>query len=938
MKHSVYWFLLSSGLVASTFSSFATPVEKNLDSSNSYNGNTTSDPFQPQSNSDATGTNYNCTGDICIAFAGTPTALTESCFNQTAAELFFTGNGHSLCFDNVNATNKPAAIEVGDTDKALSVTGFSTFSCTSCPPGVTGNGAIKSSGSTTFENDAKILFEKNCSSAGGGAICCKGLTLSGTSISASFINNKSTENGGAIGSTGATNILNNNGKLIFSTNTSTKAGGAIHSDSATTISNNTSVVFTENTATGPTDGKGGAITCTNTNAVELKLEGNKELIFTSNSSGTSGGAIHADKLIITTGGPTLFANNSVSAATPTGGAICINSTNGECSLTADLGDITFDGNTVTTTGNPASTKRNAIDLGTGGKFMKLDAREGRGIFFYDPIGNNGDANSTIEINKSTADATYTGSIVFSGERLTADEKAIADNLKSTFKQQVTLGAGTLVLRDGVVVEAKGVTQTAGSTVVMDVGTTLQAPSTNGESITLTNLDLNISSLLGGGGVIASPAKVEATSTDKTVTISSLGLVDADGNAYEKPVFSKTTPFDSALTIASAAAGSSTIPTDNLTGFVSPTHYGYQGNWTVTWTPGTTAATQSANLDWKQTGYNPNPERQGPLVPNTLWGAFSDIRALQNLMETSVHGSDFHRGFWVSAIGNFINKSGTQTKRKFRHSNLGYVLGALVKTQLDDVFSIALSQTFSRNKDYLVSKNASSSLGGSIYCQLASFWDVWGNLLQSNVSSQPPFLLSAQLSYSHTSNNMKTNMTTRFAPKNVVFPEIKGEWGNDCFAGELAATMPIDTESSSIFDIYTPFLKLQAIYARQKDFKENDNKEGRHFESSHLVNFSVPIGIKFERFSDDGNTSYNLALTYAPDIARSNPESTTSLLVSPTTAVWTTKATNLARQAFIVTAGSHLSLSPNLELFSQFNFELRGSSRNYNVNLGTKSLF
>ncbi|AFS22869.1 POMP90A domain protein [Chlamydia psittaci VS225] len=133
---------------------------------------------------------------------------------------------------------------------------------------------------------------------------------------------------------------------------------------------------------------------------------------------------------------------------------------GECSLTADLGDITFDGNKVIKT-DGSSVKRNSIDLGTG-KFTKLRAKDGFGIFFYDPI--TGGGSSALNINeKDTVD--YTGKIVFSGEKLSDEEKKQTDNLASTFNQPITLSAGSLVLKDGVSVTAKQITQTEGSTVV-----------------------------------------------------------------------------------------------------------------------------------------------------------------------------------------------------------------------------------------------------------------------------------------------------------------------------------------------------------------------------------------------------------------------------------------------------------------------------------------
>ncbi|MEF9520297.1 hypothetical protein O6935_04835, partial [Chlamydia sp. 26-15] len=500
MKHPVYWFLISSGLIASTSLSFAQVENQTLSSNDNFNGNTAgNDVFKPKETTGADGTNYICVGDVCIANAGTPTALTTSCFSQTAGNLSFIGNGHSLCVEYITTdSNKPGAIET-ITDKTLSVSGFSMFNCSFCPPGVTGSGAIKSGGAATFDNDFNILFKKNCSSAAGGAISCKGLTLKGTSGTANFIENKSTDNGGAIDASGDSSITGNSGTINFSGNTSAKQGGAIHSNSTTTISSNSRVEFSKNTTTGNATSSGGAIYCSDTtNNPDLKLEGNTQLVFLENSSQVSGGAIFAKKLTITSGGTTIFANNSVSAtADPKGGAICLDSS-GECSLTAGLGDIIFDGNTLITTGSPGSTKRNAIDLGTNGKFTKLSAKDGFGIFFYDPIANNGETNTKLEINKTENSTNYNGRIVFSGETLSPTEKTVTENLKSSFKQPVTLSAGALILKDGVTLEAKSFEQTTGSAVIMDVGTTLQTPSSGGETITLPDLGINVASLGGGG--------------------------------------------------------------------------------------------------------------------------------------------------------------------------------------------------------------------------------------------------------------------------------------------------------------------------------------------------------------------------------------------------------------------------------------------------------
>ncbi|WP_349821453.1 hypothetical protein ABCH17_00725 [Chlamydia abortus] len=296
--------------------------------------------------------------------------------------------------------------------------------------------------------------------------------------------------------------------------------GAIQTKGTTTLKDNSSLVFHKNCST--TDG--GAIQCkSDSSNAELKLENNKNLVFSENSSKTKGGAIYADKLTIVSGGPTLFSNNSVShASSPKGGAISIKDSDGECSLTADLGDITFDGNKIIkTSGDSATVKRNSIDLGTG-KFTKLRAKDGFGIFFYDPI--TGGGSTELNINEKDSSVDYTGKIVFSGEKLSDEEKTVADNLKSSFTQPLKLSAGSLVLKDGVTLEAKKVTQEEGSNVVMDLGTTLQTPSSGGETITLTNLDINIASLGGGGSVLLllkSKQKTQVKQLQSRLSISSI---------------------------------------------------------------------------------------------------------------------------------------------------------------------------------------------------------------------------------------------------------------------------------------------------------------------------------------------------------------------------------------------------------------------------------
>ncbi|EQM62827.1 autotransporter beta-domain protein [Chlamydia ibidis 10-1398/6] len=339
-----------------------------------------------------------------------------------------------------------------------------------------------------------------------------------------------------------------------------------------------------------------------------------------------------------------------------------------------------------------------------------------------------------------------------------------------------------------------------------------------------------------------------------------------------------------------------------------------------------------------------------LVPNTLWGNFSDLRVIQNLMEVSVDGAECHRGLWASAVANFLHRSGydvqspkgapspTETRRKFRHHSVGYIVGVMGETLNEDILNASFCQLFGKDKDYFISKNSATTYAGSLYYQHTSWWNGWNKLIHSIVGTEAPLVFNAQLTYSHTSNDLKTKMTKAFLPEKMVLPSlIKGDWGNDCFGLEFGGAVPVDLNNPWLFDTYTPFAKLQLIYAHQGDFKEN-TEQGRIFDSSSLTNLALPIGMKFERFAKNHDASFNVVLAYSPDIARGNPDCTTSLVMEPSSAIWTTRATNLARNAFIAQAGNHFSITPRCEIFSQFGFELRGSARTYNIDLGSKIQF
>ncbi|BAE81493.1 polymorphic outer membrane protein 9 [Chlamydia felis Fe/C-56] len=926
MRPSLYKILISSSLtipISFHFSQLHAEVALTQESVLNANG-----VFSPLSTSTAGGTTYNVESDISIVDAGQATALASAAFVQTAADLTFKGNGHSLSLANINSGANTTGINVSTADKTLTLTDFSKLSFTKCPffTTNTGKGAVQSGGALNLANNASILFDQNHSAENGGATSCKALSLTGSIKEISFTTNSSAKKGGAIATTGVANLSDNPGTVVFSGNTAVNSGGAVYAEGATTIAGNGRVVFSNNSVSGSNDGCGGAIHCSKSGTTPiLAIRDNKVLIFNENTSAEKGGAIYADKLNLSSGGLTIFTKNKATNATPKGGAIGISSS-GECSLTAELGNITFENNLIATANN-SSIKRNAITIESNGKFTNLRAASGKSITFYDPIVCEGACADLLTLNKAEGTKVYNGKIIFSGEQLTPEQTAIVDNSKTIFTQPITLAAGELILRNGVEIEAKTVSQTDGSLILMDTGTKLSAKT---EDVTLTNLAINPNSLDGKNLAI-----VAAAASAKNVTLSgAIGVIDPTEKFYENHKLNDRLALEGIKLSAKGAVTTTNVP--GATIGTPEKHYGYQGHWTVSWVSDDTSdpKTKVAVFNWNKTGYVPNPERRASLVLNSLWGSFMDVRSIQEVLERSVDSLlETRRGLWISGVGNFFHKDKSAESRQFRHISAGYVLGATTNTSQEDTLSVAFSQLFGKDKDYLVAKNSANVYSGSLYYQHVGKFDNLTRLFKgpnsccSGYSKEIPIFLDAQVTYCHTSNNMTTAYTD--------YPEVKGSWGNDTVGIALSTSVPIPVFSFSLFDSYAPCAKLQVVYSHQEDFKE-PTTEGRVFESCDLLNVSVPMGIKFEKLSFGEKTAYDLTLLYVPDVYRHNPSSITGLAINDVS--WLTTATNLSRQAFIIRAGNHIALSSGFEMFSQFGFELRSSSINYNVDLGTKVSF
>ncbi|WP_348663840.1 polymorphic outer membrane protein middle domain-containing protein [Chlamydia vaughanii] len=925
---------------------------------------------------------------------------------------------------------------------------------------------------TTLTNNNTLTFSQNSSTDRGGAIVTEKLTLSG-SKNATFSENTSGE-GGALYVTADTGITEN-GNVVFSGNqaTSTTAeqgnGGAIYClTPPPTTSGTPSSPVQSGAPTGSNDGQQAAALYTAAAAAApstgqvttppadacLTISGNKSVTFSGNSAKGKGGAIYTKKLVLSSGGEMLFSNNTASE----GGAIFIVD-GGSVDISASQGNITFEGNTVTTAANPSvqadtadaadttppNPVHNAVHVGAGSLFTQLRAGTGHSLTFYDPItttepqapvtkasSSAAPAPALLKLNaQDTATSTpaivYDGRIVFSGEKLTPEEAADPANLTSFLHHPVSLEAGTLVLKGGATLSVLSFAQQPGTLVIMDGGTTIdanvpmpQAPVTvnanpsadqkdapqsvevkpvdqkdapageNGQpadqpadsassqpadqpksldassqlarvvakylvnklpaasapvpaapapavqatpvtaadgSIVINNLAVNLDSL--GNGQVITITGGNGTGTGGTGTAGNVSItgdlqfVDANGGFYDNPLLSKN--FSANLLSVSTGTGGKVDTTGfNIVPQGSTTsNFGYQGQWDVVQVTDAATGAISFEIKWLSAGYKPDPERRATLVPNSLWCSAIDIQSVQKIIEVSSESRN-SKGLWVAGVSNFFHRDASKIQKGFRHISSGYVLGASFESIEDDIFDFGFCQLFGRDKDYHLGRTKSHVYAVSLHTKQDKMVHRYGfsnrkGVIFSRLPEQFPVTFDAQLSYSVTHNTMTT--------KHATAPTSKGTWNNHCVSAELGSMLPRE--------LFSPYMKLHVVFVEQENFKETKGGDrNREFQSSRLTNVALPIGVKLEKATSSND--FGLSIAFHPDIYRHYPKS--HVFLPSGNNAWTTGATNLARQAVLVEGSTHHHLADSFEIFSHGAFELRGSSRSYNADLGGKYKF
>ncbi|WP_080127367.1 polymorphic outer membrane protein middle domain-containing protein [Chlamydia suis] len=826
---------------------------------------------------------------------------------------------------------------------------------------VSGDGGAIDAQSLTIQGVKKLcVFQENTAQSDGGACqVTKNFLATDNPAPVAFVGNvagikgggvaavTNGQNGQAPGQGAATDL-----SVSFSKNTAVefdgnvaRIGGGIYSDGSISFLENAKTVFLNNEAspvyiqpaqggaggqqTPANYGDGGAIFCKNGTQPqqpgtaapgEVSFKGEGMVFFSKNVAAGKGGAIYAKKLSISDCGPVQFIGNIAND----GGAIYL-ADSGELSLSADRGDIIFDANLKrtaqqgATTVNDVQVASNAISMAAGGQVSVLRASEGHQILFNDPIvmanGQAQQQTQTLTVNEGDG---YSGDIVFAkGE--------------SVLYSDIELVQGKILLRDKAKLSVSSLNQ-KGGIVYMEAGTTLDfvngAQPQPTKPISLTNLHLSLASLLESSGVTNPPAAPTSTpavignTNNGSVTIAGpIFFEDLDNTSYDKYEWLGADRTLDVLKLQMGTQPPANTPADLTLGSENP-QYGYQGKWELRWEPAQPQPQPQQNIytlkaTWTKTGYNPGPERVASLVPNSLWGSIFDVRSAHSAIQASIDGRAYCRGLWISGISNFFYHDRDALGQGYRHISGGYAIGANSYFG-SSMFGVAFSEMFGRSKDYVVCRSNDHTCIGTVY--LATKKALCGSCVFGETFMRA--------SYGFGNQHMKTSYT--FAEENDV------RWDNNCLVGEIGAGLPIVIAPSKLYlNELHPFVQAEFAYADHESFTE-EGDQAREFKSGHLMNLTIPVGVKFDRCSSKHPNKYSFMGAYICDAYRSISGTKTTLLSHQES--WTTDAFHLGRHGAMVRGSMYASLTNNIEVYGHGRYEYRNASRGYGLSVGSKVRF
>lgn len=848
-----------------------------------------------------------------------------SCQNFTltncTGEVFFSENSSTVQGGAVYASQKLIIT------KNSSETIFN--SNTACNVYVTNHqnrgGALYAGTNLEVSNNKNCLYFTNNSTFGkGGAIfSASDSSIQNNQCSILFLNNSSfSEDGGAI-SCSNLNILGNSSPIYFVKNKSRK-GGALACSANISIENNSeNVIFHQNMAIGSSENQGGAIYCNN-----FTIQNNPgTIVFNDNFASRDGGSLCTTNFTIRNSGPIYFTNNHANW----GGAFMLRK-NSICSLFAELGDIIFNNNTSYAT--LWTGKRNAIHC-TPGVSLNLGASAGRTLAFYDPIEHGHTTTNPLVFNPESY---HQGTVLFSGATVPKD-LVNKENFYTESKNTSELRNGVLAIEHNAWLGIFKLSQTGG-TLRLGGGATL-SNSTNaasGSTITITNLALNLPSILSTGvapKIWIYPASRTQNSVttytenaNTTITISGpLSLLDDDNQSpYDSADLAESLKKVPLLYLSDVTAKH--INTDNFVpeGLNAGTHYGYQGLWSPYWEETKTTTDNTSDLttntlhrylyaDWTAIGYVPNPEYAAYIVPATLWQTFYTLQAgLQTFdnFQTPSHYLFQTRG---NALGLFVHQNPKGKIPGFRMDSIGYSLGPSTKTAHNHKVSLSFAKFHSNVKEKnSQNKSASHITFAALELKMPWFHE-WIHT-------------STSLAYSYGSHHISS-----------IFPTRKESAEGKTFSHSLGASASLYLPIQAVTKRFsaTPFIKILGVRSFLSSFTETGSKPRKFLTDQPLCNVTVPLGVQSSwRTQFHLPCEWHFEIAYEPMVYQNTPDISTTLIVSGGT--WTTEGPTIARNSFVFKGSSLTSIFPNVHIFLNYQGSVSSSTSLHYLQAGSQVTF
>lgn len=838
----------------------------------------------------------NCTGEVFFSEnsstvqGGAVYASQKLIITKNSSETIF--NSNTAC--NVYVTNHQnrggalyagTNLEVSNNKNCLYFTNNSTFR--------NGGAIFSASDSSIQNNQCSILFLNNSSFSGdGGAISCSNLNILGNSSPIYFVKNKS-QNGGA---------------LVCSANISIE-------------NNSENVIFHQNMAIGDSNNRGGAIYCNN-----FTIQNNPgTIVFNDNFASRDGGSLCTTNFTIRNSGPIYFTNNHASW----GGAFMLRQ-NSICSLFAELGDIIFNNNTSYAT----LWKRNAIHC-TSGVSLSLGASAGRTLAFYDPIEHGHTTSTPLVFNPESY---HQGTVLFSGATVPKD-LVDKENFYTESKNTSELRNGVLAIEHNAWLGVFKFSQTGG-TLRLGGGGVL-SNSTNaasGSTITITNLALNLPSILATGtspkiwiypsSSTQNNITTYTENTNTSITISGpLSLLDEENqNPYDSTGLAESLKRIPLLYLNDVTARR--INTDNFfpEGLNTGTHYGYQGLWSPYWEETKTTTDNSSDLtantlhrylyaDWTAIGYVPNPEYAAYIVPATLWQTFYTLQAgLQTFdnFQTPSHYLFQTRG---NALGLFVHQNPKGKIPGFRMDSIGYSLGPSTKTAHNHKVSLSFAKFHSNVKEKnSQNKSASHITFAALELKMPWFHE-WIHT-------------STSLAYSYGSHHISS-----------IFPTRKESAEGKTFSHSLGASASLYLPIQAVTKRFsaTPFIKILGVRSFLSSFTETGSKPRKFLTDQPLCNVTVPLGVQSSwRTQFHLPCEWHFEIAYEPMVYQNTPDISTTLIVSGGT--WTTEGPTIARNSFVFKGSSLTSIFPNVHIFLNYQGSVSSSTSLHYLQAGSQVTF